>query len=184
MPSFRNETTSPSKAPRITAATATGDFHGLGLPPTMKFPLDPSSEAGSRETETAHHLSMAQAKRSDRMGHDASDSKDLDVSTYAPARGVTLAFAKTAGATRRTSRETQYQSPRLPTPHREAIPLHPTPTSRGTPDTTASSAVSVLRNLKLSRDRLQRQHIYPSLSQPRFATFQAEELNSSPAPYS
>ena len=41
-------------------------------PPTIKFPLDPSSEEGREETESAGLVSGAQAKRSDRMGHDAS----------------------------------------------------------------------------------------------------------------
>ena len=44
----------------------------LLTPPTMKFPLDPSSEAGREETERAKETSVAQAKRIDRMGHDAS----------------------------------------------------------------------------------------------------------------
>ena len=38
----------------------------------MKFPLDPSSEEGREETEQQTPASVAQAKRSDRTGHDAS----------------------------------------------------------------------------------------------------------------
>ena len=71
-------------------------------PPTMKFPLDPSIEEGREETESADLVSGAQAKRSDRTGHDASESGDIPGWEKVRARGVTLAVAETAGGTRQS----------------------------------------------------------------------------------
>ena len=50
-----------------------------GLPPIMKFPLDPSIEEGREGTEPVRQQSGAQAKRSDREGHDASDVERIMV---------------------------------------------------------------------------------------------------------
>ena len=51
------------------------------LPPTMKFPLDPSVEEGREGTESVRHDSVAQAKRSGRKGHDASEVERVVVGT-------------------------------------------------------------------------------------------------------
>ena len=51
----------------------------VDCPPTMKLPLDPSVEEGREETGTANPLSVAQAKRSDRTGHDASIREGVQV---------------------------------------------------------------------------------------------------------
>ena len=70
--------------------------------PTMKFPLDPSIEERREETESADLVSGAQAKRSDRTGHDASESGDIPGWEKVRARGVALAVAETAGGTRQS----------------------------------------------------------------------------------
>src|SRR5579871_2800688 len=57
-------------------------------------------------------------------------------------------------------------SPRPTTPHRAAIPPHPSPNSQGTPATTGNGAISVPRNLKPARHKSQRQHMTSISSQP------------------
>ena len=140
--------------------------HPLTDQPHHEVSSRPCVSEGREETEPAHHPSVTPARRSDRTGHAASKLRRPLASADVPARGVTLRSRRRPESRGEASGHAPTDSPRPPKPHRAAIPLHPTPISQGTSHTIASGAVSVPRNLKPSRDRLQRQHI--SLSLLRF----------------
>ena len=66
-----------SRLSRLNPMTRKIQTDPLPIAPTMKFPLDPSPEEGREGTEPAPDTSGAQAKRSDRNGHDASRYREL-----------------------------------------------------------------------------------------------------------
>jgi hypothetical protein len=109
------------------------------FPPTSKLPLDPAFEDGREQTQTAHHPSASQARRSGSEGHDASLSRQ---------------FCCVHASRSRRAPRSRADGRRLVAKRRGTF-LPSLPTSAGSPNTTVNSG-PVLRG-KLARRTSQRQ---------------------------
>ena len=107
----------------------------------MKFPLPPFGRTraeGKRQIQD--QPSERRPSRSGSERHDAGNQRNLPSTSDTPARGVTFAPAQQADASGHRQGTRITNSPRPPTAVSRSDPIHTSSNTRGSPDTTGSSA--------------------------------------------